>query len=111
MLITESQRTYTGRHLRQKVKMKAIASFPWDLLIARGWTRPFGDMYLKTKCGKQPKYKHLFNSLSSGTTRRESRYQKPLWISLKQETVSGSGISWAICKSAPRSRQITPPVS
>ena len=28
---------------------------------------------------------------------------------LKQETVSGSGISWAICKSAPRSRQITMP--
>ena len=28
---------------------------------------------------------------------------------LKQETVSGSGISWAICKSAPHSRQITMP--
>ena len=28
---------------------------------------------------------------------------------LKQETVSGSGISWATCKSAPRSRQITMP--
>ena len=26
-----------------------------------------------------------------------------------QETASGSGISWAICKSAPRSRQITTP--
>jgi len=33
----------------------------------------------------------------------------PIWILLKQETVSGSGISWAICKSAPRSRQITMP--
>jgi len=32
---------------------------------------------------------------------------KPIWILLKQETVSGSGITWAICKSAPRSRQIT----
>ena len=29
---------------------------------------------------------------------------------MKQETVSGSGISWATCKSAPRSRQITTPV-
>ena len=42
-----------------------------------------------------------------------SRYQKgktkPIWILLEQETVSGSGISWAICKSAPRSRQITTP--
>ena len=28
---------------------------------------------------------------------------------LKQETVSGSGISWDICKSAPHSRQITTP--
>jgi len=34
---------------------------------------------------------------------------KPIWILLKQETVSGSGISWAICKSAPRSWQITMP--
>ena len=34
---------------------------------------------------------------------------KLIWILLKQETVSGSGISWAVCKSAPRSRQITTP--
>jgi len=39
-----------------------------------------------------------------------TRKVKPIWILLKQETVSGSGISWAICKSAPRSRQITTPV-
>ena len=32
---------------------------------------------------------------------------EPIWILLKQETVSGSGISWARCKSAPCSRQIT----
>ena len=36
-----------------------------------------------------------------------TRKVKPIWILLKQETVSGSGISWAIGKSAPRSRQIT----
>jgi len=34
---------------------------------------------------------------------------KPIWILLKQQTVSGISISWAICKSAPRSRQITTP--
>ena len=46
----------------------------------------------------------------SGTT-QVSGYQKvkTIWILLKQEAVSGSGISWAICKSAPRSRQITMP--
>ena len=38
-----------------------------------------------------------------------TRKVKPIWILLKQETVSGSGISWAICKSAARSRQITTP--
>jgi len=38
-----------------------------------------------------------------------TRKVKPIWILLKQETLSGSGISWAICKSAPRSRQITTP--
>ena len=73
---------------------------------------------------------HPFNSPFSRTT-RVGRYQrlvtlcefigaiwislsiyqkgKPNWILLQQETVSGSGISWAICKSAPRSRQIITP--
>ena len=37
------------------------------------------------------------------------RKVKPIWILLKQETVSGSGINWAICKTASRSRQITTP--
>ena len=42
--------------------------------------------------------------------RAGTRKVKPMWwILLKQETVSGSGISWAICKSAPRSRQIATP--
>ena len=39
-----------------------------------------------------------------------TRKVKPVWILLKQETVSGSGINWAICKSAPCPRQITTPV-
>jgi len=38
-----------------------------------------------------------------------TRKVQAIWILLKQETVSGSGISWAICKSAPRCRQITMP--
>ena len=36
-----------------------------------------------------------------------TRKVKPIWILLKRETVSG--ISWAICKSALRSRQTTTP--
>jgi len=38
-----------------------------------------------------------------------TRKVKPIWILLKQETASGSDISWAVCKSAPHSRQITTP--
>jgi len=40
-----------------------------------------------------------------------SRYQKGKTNLdlLEQETVSGSGISWAVCKAAPHSRQITTP--
>jgi len=53
---------------------------------------------------------HTFNGPFSRTT-QVSRYQKgkPIWILLKQETVSGNTISWATCKSAPPSRQITMP--
>jgi len=38
-----------------------------------------------------------------------TRMVKSIWILLKQEAVSDIGISWAICKFAPRSRQITMP--
>jgi len=41
--------------------------------------------------------------------RAGTREVKPIWVLLKQLTVSGSSISWAICNSAPRSRQITMP--
>ena len=36
---------------------------------------------------------------------------EPIWILLEQETVSGSGISWAICTSAPHPRLITTPAT
>jgi len=54
----------------------------------------------------------LGNRLWATFFTRVSRYQKgkPIWILPKQETVSGSGTSWAIRKqSAPRSRQMTRP--
>ena len=53
---------------------------------------------------------HPFNAPLSRTT-RVSYYQKGKTSLdlLEQEIVSGSGISWAICKSAPRPRHITMP--
>jgi len=57
-----------------------------------------------------PQQQHLFNGPLSVTT-WVSWYQegKTSLDLLKQETMSGSDISWAICKSAPRPRQITMP--
>jgi len=56
---------------------------------------------------------HLFNGPLSGTAWYVSRYQKGKTSLdlLEQEIVSGSGISWAICKSAPCTRQITMPAT
>jgi len=54
---------------------------------------------------------HKFNSPLSGTT-RVSWYQTVktnLDFTEARDSESGDGISWAVCKSAPRSRQITMP--
>jgi len=52
---------------------------------------------------------HPFNGPLFETT-QVSLYQKGKTLDLlAQETVSGSGISWAICKSAPHPRQMTTP--
>jgi len=62
--------------------------------------------------GLQQQQQNPFNGPLFRTT-RVSRYQKGRTNldSLEQEIVSGSGISWATCKSAPRPRQITTPAS
>ena len=74
--------------------------------------------YLQTSQDCQPvitRYTHThthtrLTAVSPGIPRwAGTRKVKPIWILLKQEIVSGSGISWAVCKSAPRSRQITTP--
>jgi len=60
---------------------------------------------IKSVCSAQAKiiHTHPLNGLCLGLPRSAAtRKVKPIWILLKQETVSGSGISWAICKSAPR---------
>jgi len=66
-------------------------------------------MWLHISCLFFAPHTHLFNGPLSWTT-WVGRYQKGK-TNLKQQTVSGSGISWAICKSAPCSRQITMPAS
>ena len=63
---------------------------------------------------KQPDYipvlHHLLRThgLCLGLSRwAGTRKVKSIWILLEQDTVSGSGIGWVICKSAPHSRQTT----
>jgi len=65
-------------------------------------------------CSCDDGYNHIthtsLTALFPGLLRwTDTRKVKPIWILLKQETLSGSGISWAICKSTPRSRQIATP--
>jgi len=55
---------------------------------------------------------HTFNGHFPGIPRwAGTRKVEPIWILLKQETMSGSGISQAICKSTSRSRQKITPAS
>ena len=72
-------------------------------------TSPFAPRNVNSHPGAHT-HTHPFNGPFPGLPRWSgTRKVKPIWILLKQETVSGSGISWAICKSAPRYRQITMP--
>ena len=72
-------------------------SAPW---VHLGWLQEYTHTHTHTR----------LTALFLGLPRwAGTRKVKPIWILLKQETVSGSGISWAICKSAPCSRQTTTP--
>ena len=69
----------------------------------------FGAVCLTSKVSRIHTHTRL-TALLPGLLRWASpRRAKPIWILLKQKTVSGSGISWAICKSAPRPRQMSMP--
>jgi len=53
-------------------------------------------------------YTHSHTRLMALCLGLPGRKVQPIWILLKQETVSGSGISWAICKSADSHTSIPP---
>ena len=76
--------------------------------------RTQGTYTHRNNCSSWTTNTHPFNGLLSGTTRWVSRHQKgktnlDFTEARDSGTVSGSGISWAICMSSPRSRQITTP--
>jgi len=88
--------------------MLFVSSAP---VVSKHWHIPFhelgsSDLFLWHPTHTHTRLTALFLGLPGWAGTRKV---KPIWILLKQETVSGSCISWAICKSTPRSRQITTP--
>jgi len=75
---------------------RIVALSPWPHFFAHPYVHTYTHTSLTALCPGLPGW--------AGT-----RKVKPIWILLKQETMRGSGISWAICKSAHRSRRITMP--
>ena len=102
---TRGRATKTGWIDRQRDKQA------WLLCLLCLHTMQHCINYLKQKMFGLYTYTHTrLTALFPGLTRwADTRKVKPIWILLKQETVSGSGISWAICMSAPSSRQTTTP--
>jgi len=82
--------------MTQKLSISQFTGLPLD----SNSKLPFGTQHTHTRLMA------LFQGLPGWAGTRKV---KPIWILLKQETVSGSGLSWAMCKSAPRCRQTTMP--
>ena len=99
-------RTHAHKH-RQTDNLKTYSRIPTINTMGRdiiNWL-----YYIKAKHTDTDTHTHLTALFPGLPGWAGTRKAKPIWILLKQETVSGSGISWAICKSAPSSRQITTP--
>ena len=96
-------------HNSSRSQVSELPFFPFPFYLSLHSLRPF----CATKHTNTHTHTHTHTRLNgpmSGTT-WVSRYRKgkTIWILLKQEAVSGGGISWAVCKSVPCSRQITTP--
>ena len=75
-------------------------------------SRLFGDQFSSWDTYSAMRQIVVWTSCSLGCMRYNNKQTRltalPGWAGTRK-VVSGSGISWAICKSAPRSRQITMP--
>jgi len=107
IIFLDSGTQFPGNEKNYDMQYKKVQKLSWNELYSSSFT--------KLWCSKMALYYYYYyythlTALCPGLPGWAStRKVKPIWILLKQETVSGSGISWAICKSAPRSRQITMP--
>jgi len=89
-----------------KVSRATVACEFYDTTDYSNFSRELNSWLYRTNYYYYTRFTALFPVLPRWASTRKV---KPIWILLKQETLSGSGISWAICKSAPRPRQITTP--
>ena len=113
-----------GRKRKQgSIILKHIRHSVWMIILKDEFRNHLDKMMTLSKTPYQDTV-HLNNLTTAHSTHTPTRLKalcpglpgwagtrkvKPIWILLKQETLSGSGISWAVCKSAPRTRQITTP--
>jgi len=105
-LATQLRRTVVPRAVPRAICLVRSASFGWGTVF----TAICGNLYFTTN-GRSHTHTHTrLTALCLGLPGwAGTRKEKPVWILLKQDTVSGSGSRWAICKSAPRSSHITTP--
>jgi len=100
--------------LRRHVPRKSCTVYPKDSLLNH-FEEETGDTnsgsVVTHTCTHTHTHTYTFNGPLSRTT-QVSRYQRGttnLDFTEARVAVSGNGISWAICKSAPRCRQIASP--
>ena len=103
-------RTHTHTHTRLTALCPGLPGWASTRKVKPVW---ISLLFLSPnqQCQSTHTHTYPFNGPFSGTT-QVSWYQKGktnLDFTEARDSVSGSGISWAICKSAPRSRQITTP--
>ena len=91
-------------------RILAHVRFSWKITLIIVLSSPLSNLWTTNQRASLHTHTHTHTRLTAlfpGLPRwAGTRKVKPIWILLKQETVSGSGISWATCKSAPHSRQI-----
>ena len=105
--------TQLSNQVGRTVDTIQLVKLYWCIVVIR----PDRSQYNKLQCRSSNTiqnvyntHTHPFNGPSPGLPRSAgTRKVKPIWILLKQERVSGSGIRRVICKPAPHSRQITTP--
>jgi len=98
----------TGRRRRTHRPPRRIKTRTWPNVVEWRYLHVSEQRNHFQLLQKPDTHTHPFNGPFPGLPGwAGTRKVKTIWILVKQETVSGSGVSWAKCKSAARSRQIT----